>query len=164
MFFCLFDWDFLWSFLFCYVLYSAWRNKVILNWVIFSYICNLLYFAMSVFHFLYLQERLKGYLEQQNAHGDIIEILSTSVSGKTWLRSPAAGDYYGVKFWDCEAGPSSEFGYWCNNGTMSDGTMTEVKSTRQMNILQFFLTDKFHSLINGYTRILFKVDQIKEEE
>lgn len=46
---------------------------------------NLLYFAISVFNFLYLKETKRefSYLEQQNCCGNIVEILSTSVSGKT---------------------------------------------------------------------------------
>lgn len=42
---------------FSVVLFYASRSAVILNYVIFSYMYNPLYFAISIFHFVYLQEK-----------------------------------------------------------------------------------------------------------
>lgn len=145
VFFWLVGWFSLWNFLFCYVLYSPWRNEVILNHVIFSYMYNLLYFVISVFNFLYLKETKRefSYIEQQNGHGNIVEILSTSVSGKTHdfvLQLLVTNMEY--KCWDCEAGLSSGVGCWLYYELAlvwaPDGAMTGVKITGQLNVLQFF--------------------------
>lgn len=52
-------WACLWSLLLLFypVLFVAWRNELILNYIIFSYVYNPLHFAISIFNFVHLQDR-----------------------------------------------------------------------------------------------------------